>query len=74
MALEELLHRCHNPAIKIWNIAFLGNTQVLMTMIANLRWKFSIDLWFDLKLLKDSSEEKEEFSFRQGLPKALSLS
>ena len=39
----------------------------------NLTRKFSINLRFDLKLLKDSGEEKKELSFCQSLTKTLSL-
>ena len=39
----------------------------------NLIRKFSINLWFDLKLLKDSGEEKEKLSFCQSLTEALPL-
>ena len=41
--------------------------------LSNLSGKFSIKLWFDLKLLKDSGEEEEEFSFCKSLPEALPL-
>ena len=51
----------------------MKQNQVENQFYPNLTRKVSINLWFDLKLLKDSGEEKEELSFCQSLSEALSL-